>query len=212
MKTKNKHVISRSSKSLLTIATTSCVLALSPLFAAATEEITPPTRSDTATSSRDRSTATTPRAEVADGVGALSYSDKKFILEAARQSRAEMELSQLALSRGTNTQVRELAQQISTDHQRSHAELEQLAARKGVSLTTDARTTDSARKLAGEKGAAFDKEYVERISEAHDDTVELFEKASRKSDDPEVAAFASRQLPSLQAHQSMSNQLEKSLN
>ena len=180
MKTKNKDVISRSSKSLLTIATTSCVLVLSPLFAIASEEITPPTRSDTATSSRDRSTATTPRADVNEGTGALSYSDKKFILEAARHNRAEMELSQLALTRGTNTQVREFARQVSADHQRAHAELEQLAMRKGINLTADAKTSDSTKKIAGEKGASFDKEYVERINEAHDDAVELFEKSLEK--------------------------------
>ena len=178
------------------------------------DESTPPTRSDTANSTRDRSTRTdsgTSETSAITTAGAVSSSDRQFILEAAKQGRAEMQLSQLAATRGSDPQVRQLAQQVSNDHQRSHAELEQLAARKGINLNADVRSSNVTQKLSGEKGADFDKQYAERIAEAHENSVELYEKATR-SDDAEVAAFASRQLPTLQAHHSISKQLDKSLN
>jgi putative membrane protein len=44
----------------------------------------------------------------------------------------------------------------------------------------------------------------------HKDAVDLFEKAS-KSDDPDIAAFASKTLPKLQAHLQHAKQLESAL-
>src|SRR5690606_10305916 len=50
-------------------------------------------------------------------------------------------------------------------------------------------------------GGAFDAMYVNRIGVAsHEATVEMFEKASREAQDPDVKAMASKTLPKLQEH------------
>ena len=98
----------------------------------------------------------------------------------------------------------------SSDHQRSNSKREQLAAHKGINLNAEVRSNDVTQKIAGGKGADFDKQYVERIAEAHDDSVKLFEK-------PRAPTMRNwKHPPAVHSprfrHRSMSKQLDKSLN
>ena len=61
-----------------------------------------------------------------------------------------------------------------------------------------------------DKGGNVDKKYIHEMVEDHEDTVKLFEKAS-KSEDADVAAFAQKTLPTLQHHLQMAKDLKKSL-
>jgi putative membrane protein len=55
-----------------------------------------------------------------------------------------------------------------------------------------------------------DDDYIKTMASDHEDDVELFEKAA-KSDDPDIAAFAQKTLPTLQHHLTMARDLKKTV-
>ena len=69
-----------------------------------------------------------------DTGSSLKRADRKFITKAAESSEKEGAIAQLAAERASSPDVRSFAQQLSSDHQKMHRELQQLAQRKGVTL------------------------------------------------------------------------------
>lgn len=140
----------------------------------------------------------------------LARGDRRFIEKAAKSGMMEVRTARLAVERGSDPRVRSFAQKLVSDHDRANAELSELAGRKGVSLPQD-DNDHQFKSLSDKAGVEFDQRFVGHMSDEHEDDIELFEKASRKSDDSEVAAFASKQLPILQEHRRMAQDIEKSL-
>jgi len=64
----------------------------------------------------------------------------------------------------------------------------------------DSKDQRTMKKLQSESGANFDKTYIDSQVSAHKDTVKLFEKEAKSGKDPELKAFASQTLPTLQEH------------
>src|SRR5688500_3148717 len=76
-------------------------------------------------------------------VSSMSPADKEFVIQAAYTGIGEVSLSQAALSRSENAQVKAFAQRMVTDHGRGNEELQALATAKGLGLPTaldDARS------------------------------------------------------------------------
>lgn len=167
-------------------------------------------RHDTVYSHESRLNTSTHDTDVAGAK--VSRGDRRFIEKAARNGMAEVRVARLAAERSTDPRVRSFAQQLVTDHEKTNAELSELAARKGVSLAMEDTGGDHHLKgLSDKNGVEFDKRFIGHMADEHEDDIELFEKASRKSDDTEIAAFASKQLPALQEHRRMAQDIEKSL-
>jgi putative membrane protein len=141
-------------------------------------------------------------AQAADG---LKHSDRAFIEKAAKNGQAEVQISQIATERASNPDVKSFAQMVVSDHQQLNTELAALAATKGVTLPANdvklSRWTDK-------KSTEFDKDYVKEMADQHDDSVSLFEKAA-KSEDADIAAFAQKYLPKLQAHLTAAKSFKK---
>jgi putative membrane protein len=144
--------------------------------------------------------------------GEISRADRRFILRAAKNDKAEIALGQLAVQRSADSRVRDFAQRMVTDHQKTSNELMEIAARKGVNLMEEEELhADHTKKFADKTGAGFDEDYMEHMVDDHDEAVELFERAAKKSDDPEIAAFAAKHLPALQEHQRMAKDILKAV-
>ena len=86
--------------------------------------------------------------------------------------------------------------------------------------TTATATTTSAnsmwddrkyRRLARMNGADFDREYLAMAVSAHEDEVKDFQKKSRDASDPDVRAFAAKELPTLQSHLDRAQSLAQSM-
>lgn len=162
----------------------------------------------------DQSRINTVGKDADNNVGSkVSRGDRRFIEKAARSGLGEVRMARLAAEKSVDPRVRSFAQQMITDHEKANAELNELAARKGVGLPTDEENhiEHQFKALSDKTGNDFDKRFIGHMTDEHEDDVELFEKASRKSDDPEIAAFASRQLPILQEHHRMAQEIERSL-
>ncbi|HEY8994325.1 MAG TPA: DUF4142 domain-containing protein [Lacunisphaera sp.] len=126
----------------------------------------------------------------------LSHSDRNFIEKAAKSGMKEVEVSQAVLGRLSNQSVQQFAQMMVNDHTAANAELRALAAQKGVALKD---TTDRYTEKWSNNKRNVDKDYIDEMEDDHKDAIDLFEKAA-KSDDPDIAAFASKTLPKLQQH------------
>jgi putative membrane protein len=137
----------------------------------------------------------------------LKGSDKAFFEKAAKSGEKEVAVSQAVLPHLTNPQVRSFAQQMISDHTMANTELKSLAMSKGVTLPTMDQKLSA--KWSEKKGDT-DEDYVEEMISDHKEAVELFEKAS-KSQDAEIAAFASSTLPKLQHHLESAKELDKML-
>ena len=64
----------------------------------------------------------------------LGWSDRHFLHKAAKGSEEEVTLAQLAEQRSNNTQVKQLAQELISDHEKMNRSLHDLAQQKGVKL------------------------------------------------------------------------------
>lgn len=142
----------------------------------------------------------------------LTRGDRRFVTKAAELNTEEVRLSELAAQQATNPEVRAFAQQLVTEHTQATTELSGIASRKGLdAMTRDDYDQRAVTKLGKKSGNDFDKAYLEKMVDAHEDAVDLFQKASRDVKDSDLQSFASKMLPKLQEHQQHARSLEQSL-
>ncbi len=142
----------------------------------------------------------------------VSVDNDEFFPSAASAGMLEIETSKLALQTSQNADVKAFAQQMVDDHTKAAAELKTLAASKSITLPTAMSKHHQMMydHLKDEKpGKDFDSAYQNTQVVAHKEAVTLFAKASTDSKDPEVKAWASNTLPTLQHHGAMAKDLDK---
>jgi len=173
--------------------------------------------------------------------GQLSRGDEKFIKDACRGGKMEVQMGNLGVQRAQNPQVKEFAQGLIDDHTKANSELKQLAMSKGLTVsesdsiaegtdTTDADRTrvrergetdqdakgghkehTGLKKLEALSGADFDREFVRMAVKDHEKDISEFEKASQKVEDSEVKAFAAKTLPTLREHLQQAKSLQSEI-
>jgi putative membrane protein len=131
--------------------------------------------------------------------------DRLFLTKAAKGNLAEVMTSQLALQKSKNPQVRQIAQQMVTEHSRAQAELTAIMQRRGVAIpqTPGVMHTATYQQLQRSRGNNFDQLYLGAQAEAHEEAVSLYQSALLMVDDPDTRAYISRNLPSIVGHTQM---------
>ncbi len=141
---------------------------------------------------------------------AHAKSDEAFMKDAAHAGAAEIQASKLAVSKAKSADVKTFANAMIADHTKVADELKALAAKKNVKLPDEPSIGQKAElKLidAGDNDK-FDERYAKHFGvKAHEDTIKLFEEASRDAKDPEVKAWATKTLPGLKHHLEMAQAL-----
>jgi putative membrane protein len=129
-------------------------------------------------------------------------SDKEFVMKASQGGMTEVQLGKLASDKGGSSQVKDFGSQMVKDHSQANDELKSLADKKGFAVSPNLDSKDQAQvdKLSKLSGPAFDKAYVTNQVRAHESTVKLFQEEAKSGQDPDLKAFASRTLPTLQEH------------
>ena len=130
------------------------------------------------------------------------FSDQEFVKKAAGSGLFEVREGQLALSMASSPDVRQFAQRIVNDHTRANQELLALVSRKGWTMprAMSNEEVDMFNRLARVQRAEFDKSYVDQQTKAHEQAVELFDRASKECQDPDLKAWAAKTLPTLREH------------
>ncbi len=133
----------------------------------------------------------------------LAGADKAFLEQAAEDGLTEIEGSRLALNKVTDPSVKRFAQRLVDEHTRMADDLRTLARQKGVKLPQRPSLLQRGKLklLSTADGDNFTHRYLEHFGvDAHEDTLERFEKAADSAKDPEVKAFAAHALPALRQH------------
>lgn len=132
----------------------------------------------------------------------MNQQDHKFIMEAAMGGMMEVELGRVAAQKGTSDAVKQFGQRMVDDHSKANQELMSLASTKGMTLPTalDDKHQKEVTKLSAMSGAEFDRAYAKMMLKDHEKDVKEFERQSTKAGDPELRAFVTKTLPTLQEH------------
>ena len=133
---------------------------------------------------------------------------KVFVEKAAMSGLAEVELGRLALMKSRDENVREFAQRMVTDHTKANQELTTIASSKGIAppKSLDSEHQSHLKMLRDKSGEDFDRAYSEHMKMDHSKAISLFEGASR-SEDPALAGFAKKTLPTLKEHKQLAQKL-----
>jgi putative membrane protein len=140
----------------------------------------------------------------------LEREDREFLTKAAQGSMLEVAVGNAVAQKATTPDVKAFASRMVTDHGKALAELQQIAAKKGVALPTDLDKDHKKRidEVTKHSGPKLDKEYADDMVEDHEEDVKEFRRAVQEVKDPDLHAWASKTLPVLENHLTMARDLK----
>ena len=141
----------------------------------------------------------------ASAADAVSKEDKEFFKNAGELNMTETALGRMAQERAFSPEVKSLGATLQADHTAMTTDLVALAKQKGVEFNIEATAVEKTM-LSGFKdkvGVDFDREFREHMAKDHAKAIKMFTDAAEDSKDPDVKAFAAKNLASLQAHLQM---------
>jgi putative membrane protein len=151
--------------------------------------------------------------KAASAAATVAASDKAFVKEAAIGGMAEVDLGTLAKDKASNPDVKQFGDRMVTDHSKANDELKQWAQQKNVTLPTelDAKHKATHDRLAKLSGPAFDKAYMADMVSDHVKDVAAFKKQATAAKDPDLKAWVSKTLPTLEDHLKQSREVQAKL-
>jgi putative membrane protein len=128
--------------------------------------------------------------------------DETFVMNAAKGGMAEVELGKLAAEKGSSVDVRNFGQRMVDDHSKAGDELKAIAQRKNIAWPTDIDTKEKALhdRLSKLSGEAFDQAYMQAMLDGHRKVANEVRTESRTGKDPDVKAWATQTLPTVEEH------------
>jgi len=128
--------------------------------------------------------------------------DAQFLQQAAELGTAEIAMGRLGRQRALRAEVAQFGDMMVHDHSQGNQELMQLARSERIPVVRRIPPEEAAMqaRLARLSGPRFDQLYMEHMVNGHFKAVRLFQREARNGRDPEVRAWAERQLPVLQEH------------
>ena len=141
----------------------------------------------------------------------LTGDEQQFVLKAAKSDETEITLSKLALQKSNDPQIKQFVQMMVTDHTKSTTLLKPIAARHDVALPENPGPANDARykALEGKSGKAFDKAYMQAMVMDHQNTLQAFQSASGKVQNPKLKEFIATVEPIVKHHLDMAKQLSQ---
>jgi len=128
--------------------------------------------------------------------------DAEFVVKAYDASRFEVMAGELAKTKATSQQVKDLAMQVVKDHSMINSELKSLASKNNI--TVPEKISDKLQKkydnLNEKTSEDFDKDYLKDVVREHKDEIDLFEKQAEKGEMESIKSWASGKIPTLQKH------------
>jgi putative membrane protein len=132
----------------------------------------------------------------------VGVADQVFAMMAAGGGMTEVQIWELATERAASSEVKELAQCLVQDHTKANQELMSIAQKKGISVPNDVDNTheDAAKLFSRLEGAQFDRDFLNYQVMHHEKDTAGFAIQAKHGEDPELKAFAAKQLPILREH------------
>jgi putative membrane protein len=132
----------------------------------------------------------------------LSRQDQTFVEQATTGNLAEIQAGQMALTKGSSPEVKQLAQAMVADHSSAADQLSQIAQQNGLNLPTQptAAQRADAQHLSTLNGPQFDEAFARHEVEDHQKVIAQFQAEVKSGRDPALKSFAQQTLPALQKH------------
>lgn len=138
-----------------------------------------------------------------EATASLTGNDLSFIQRIANDGQSVEQAALYVASKTTNSEIRSYAALMGKEHGQANQQLRELAARRHIETPADPvgllhKKLDRLRQLSGPK---MDQAFLMNFGvQAHMDLIALFEVQAVQSSDPDLKAFAAKQLPRLRKH------------
>lgn len=142
----------------------------------------------------------------AGAVDVGSWSAANVLAHISTGDSLEVEIARLAEGQAQSDDVKAVAETIIRDHSANHDEALQLAEQEQLTLapppadTSAQHATSVMQQLQGLQGEAFDRAFVQRQIEHHQDEIRNLTTMQATATDPEVRDFVERTLNAVQDH------------
>jgi putative membrane protein len=130
----------------------------------------------------------------------LSIDDKEFLKAAERSLVLQRTGAEIAMTKSTDTDVREIARQVANERRQDLAKLNALVQQKDPSMppaTAEELQLEVIHRLHGLTGSALDHEFISLLAAEQQQCVRIFDRAQTAAD-PDIRKFAIDVLPRLQ--------------
>jgi putative membrane protein len=156
---------------------------------------------------------------VADRTAGAESVDQQFVQKAAADNIGEIQLGRLATQRAESPSVKQFAERVVDDHTKALDALTTAAGQSGTQVTRelDDKHREIHERLSRLQGAAFDREYMKTMVQAHEDAVNMLEDRAERApraagtavESPEgrVNQWAADTLPVVQTHLQQAKQI-----
>jgi putative membrane protein len=141
----------------------------------------------------------------------LSAKDTQFVIDAAIGNLAEVEMGKLAQQNAASQQAKDFGARLVADHDKAYQELERATGAFGVMLPTqiDAEHQKHSEMLKAKQGAEFDASFAKHMVEGHQKVIAVFKTEAKSGTAPELKAYATSTLPTLEEHLKLAQNLAK---
>jgi putative membrane protein len=156
---------------------------------------------------------TTPAGERPTGTSGTDSDDaQKFVNDLAAGNLSEIELGTLAQEKASSPEVKALGEMLVRDHTKALDALKQAAAEKTLQVPTmvPEKKRELRDRLSMLSGNEFDREFMDAMVEAHEQTVKKLEDRADDSSDP-LQQFAATVLPTVQHHLEQAKEIRAKL-
>lgn len=165
----------------------------------------PDTRTDDARVGTEGAAGTT-------GESSLGMMERNFVESHLKDGAREVELGRLAQERATSPQVKEFAEKMVSAHSKAGEDLRAIARTENLDVEIDREDLqDERERLARHSGAEFDREYMDKMVDEHEEALNDLERHA-DSDNPHLRQFAASNLPIVRQHLEEARQIRDQLN
>ncbi|MBX3253869.1 MAG: DUF4142 domain-containing protein [Chitinophagaceae bacterium] len=149
--------------------------------------------------------------EIVSDVSRTRENTSDFLVKAADGGLAEVAAGKIGEEKAVSKAVKEFASQMVKDHDAVNNEVKSLASKLNITLPETAGEEHQKRiaDLGGKETKSFDKDFIDMMISDHKKTIDLFKDASDDALDPDVKAFIIATIPSLEAHLSKAEAIQK---
>lgn len=137
--------------------------------------------------------------------GNLTSGERSFLQSAAEINATEVELGRIATQKSSDPNIKKIGEDLMRSHTAANQQLQRLASSKGVTLTeqptsAQRRMIDSLSQTSGDR---FNKQFLRQTRISQERALALFERTSRRAQDPDIRTWAGKMVPSFQEHVAM---------
>ena len=139
--------------------------------------------------------------------------EQDFMMKTAQADLSAIDIAGLAMQKSQNSDVKDFANMIQSDHTNAIEDLTDLMKDKNVSQpsTMTPQAKMDIEKMTGLSGAEFDREFVNMMVADHQKMVEMFRDQAAIAQNPDVKKYAEDLLPKLEMHLEKAQKLQSKL-